>query len=736
MSHSSKSSDKRAALQGSLWTLGGYGASQVIRLASSLILARLLFPEAFGLMALVNVFMQGLEMLSDVGIGPSIIQTRRGADPRFLRTAWTIQALRGLGLWLIACALARPAAAFFSAADPQAAQLSRLLPVASLVALFGGLGSTALFTLNRRLEMRKLTAVTLVPQVVTLAASAAWALADRSVWAIVAGGLAGSLVRLGMSHALNDGPRDRFAWDREAAAEIGSFGRWVFLSTVVSFLAGNLDRVVLGRLLSLGELGLYSIGMTFARVATQVATRLTNTVVFPLLSKHQDRPERLLAFAARARAAVLWAGGAICAGFAIFAPVFFEVLYDERYRGAGVISQWLALYIWTWVLNATIDRIPLAMGRPRALFAANLAGSLGMVLAWLGYRLAALPGFVAGMAVSNLAGQVCLQRSIPGGSRGRLARQSLVATLAVAGYTIPLLLALRAAASALPPWAYGVLAGLAASLPILLSAWVVRRMLATPATPPELADLALGVSTRRAPMTVLRERGEDVLIARAAGPDGRSVIVKLWNRRGWRGWLRRVSGTAIAQREWEALRRLRTEGLGVPAPLACFSLTAPGARHTEALVEEDLGACRDATEVYKAMLREGRADEAGAFEEAILHATETMLRRNLLDTDHRLPNFVVRPDGRPVRLDFELARPVRHPRRHRDELGRMVGTFLGSYVFAVQPDAARARAFALRLQERLRLDSATLRVATSRAEQMLERQRREINLDIRVEWPW
>jgi hypothetical protein len=118
------SSAKQTARRGSLWTLGGYGVSQVIRLASSLILARLLFPEAFGLMALVNVFMQGLEMLSDLGIGPGIIQNKRGAEPKFLRTAWTLQIIRGFVLWGITLLLARPVAAFFAARDPLASQLT------------------------------------------------------------------------------------------------------------------------------------------------------------------------------------------------------------------------------------------------------------------------------------------------------------------------------------------------------------------------------------------------------------------------------------------------------------------------------------------------------------------------------------------------------------------------------------------------------------------------------------
>ena len=735
MNAEAKSSAKHTAMKGSLWTLGGYGASQVIRLASNLILAHLLFPAAFGLMALVNVFMQGLEMLSDIGIGPSVIQNKRGTEPKFLRTAWTLQIIRGLILWLVSVALAKPAAHFFAARDPLAEQLTTVLPVAGLMALLGGFASTSLFTLNRKMEMRKLTIVTLGPQVVTLMVSIAWAFIDRSVWAIVAGGLAGSLARLVMSHAINPGPRDRMGWDAEAARELEKFGRWVFASTLVAFLSSNLDRVVLGRLLSLSELGLYSIGMTFARVATQVSTRLTNTVVFPLLSKYQDQPARLMTFALRARAAVLWAGGAVCAGFAIFAPSFFDTLYDNRYAGAGRISQWLSLYVWAWILTATIERIPLALGQPRALFNANVAGAIAIAVAGVGYKIAALPGFIVGYAIAELASFATIVAAIPA-SRGELVRQSAFATAAVAAYALPVLTLLGLLDPQLPKWASVVAHGLFAAAPGLLAAWMVRRMMEERSVSPELQKLAADVSARRAEMAVLRERGTDVLIARTKTADGRAVIVKLWNRRGIRGFLRRFSGTHIARREWDALRLLRKGGLGVPEPIACFTLQDPSARHTDVLIEEDLGACRDATEEYKAMLKEGRLADAADFEEHILRSTEVMLRQGFVDTDHRLPNFVVRPDGLPVRLDFELARRVRNPRREDKDLGLMLGALVGSYIFAVQPDAARAENFARRVAERLAPSAGALRIARERIHSMLQRQKREIGLDTIVEIPW
>src|SRR5438874_5493519 len=109
----SQGSLKSRTLRGSMWTIGGYGLSNVLRVAGNLVLTRLLFPDVFGLMTLVNVFIQGLWMFSDVGIGPAIVQSNRGDDPKFLRTAWTIQCFRGVALWLCASALAWPVARFY-----------------------------------------------------------------------------------------------------------------------------------------------------------------------------------------------------------------------------------------------------------------------------------------------------------------------------------------------------------------------------------------------------------------------------------------------------------------------------------------------------------------------------------------------------------------------------------------------------------------------------------------------
>lgn len=430
---SDQSPDRARAIKGSLWTVGSYGFSQVLRLASNLVLAYLLFPEAFGLMALVNVFLQGLQMFSDVGIGPSIIQNPRGNEPAFLRTAWTIQILRGVILWLGTWVLAGPVAQFYGASDPAALQLAVLLPVAGLTALLGGFTSTGVFILNRDVKLAKVAGMELIPQVISLVVMVVWAWVHPTVWSLIGGGIAFSVVRLGLSHLWNPGERDRPGWDREAVGELVRFGRWVFLSTVVTFFAINFDRILLGKLLSLEELGLYSIGMALAQVPIQVSVRLSALVIFPILSRRQDDPGGLVRACLKARMPVLWLSGAVCVAFALGARWFFEVLYDHRYADAGEICRWLALYCWIQVLVSSMDRIPLALGKPRILLVTNLIVTGLVLLAVGGYRVAALPGFIVGLVLAQSAAHIYLIGTLPAG-RSAMAGQSVAFTAGFAAY--------------------------------------------------------------------------------------------------------------------------------------------------------------------------------------------------------------------------------------------------------------------------------------------------------------
>lgn len=136
------------ALRGSVFMVMEYVFSMNIRLASNLILTRLLFPEIFGLMAIVQVFMQGLVMFSDLGIRISIIQHKQGGDPKYFNTVWTIQVIRGIILFSITWAIAWPLSIFYDIPI-----LAKLLPITGITALIAGFYPTKLALANKNLTL-------------------------------------------------------------------------------------------------------------------------------------------------------------------------------------------------------------------------------------------------------------------------------------------------------------------------------------------------------------------------------------------------------------------------------------------------------------------------------------------------------------------------------------------------------------------------------------------------------
>lgn len=395
------------AIRGSLWTLGGYAVAQVLRLASNLVLTRLLFPEVFGQMALVFIFIQGLQMFSDVGTGPAIVQHPRGDEASFLNTAWTIQVGRGVALWLASWAIAWPVSAFYR--DPL---LAWLVPAAGLTALAAGFESTAMHTLQRHLKLERLTLLDIAAQVVGIATTVGGALLVRqlrgpqdpsAVWAIVGGSVVASVVRTVLSHTWLPGVRNRFHLDRSATAHLFRFGRWIFVSTLLTFLAGQSDRLVFGKTIPLALFGVYSIAAMLASLPTQAVLKLGGAVVFPAYSRLAQREDFPRLFWS-VRLPMLLGGAAIVSALVAAGPFLVRALYDRRYVEAGWILQYLSAAAWFQILECTNGAALLARGHVKWVAAGSAAKVAGMAIAIpVGFRLGGFPGAMAGLVAAELA---------------------------------------------------------------------------------------------------------------------------------------------------------------------------------------------------------------------------------------------------------------------------------------------------------------------------------------------
>jgi O-antigen/teichoic acid export membrane protein len=379
---------KRAALRGSAWTMAGYGASQVLRFLSNVAFTWLLYKEAFALMMIVNATVQGLQMFSDVGIGPSVVQHPRGDDRRFLGTAFTLQVLRGVLLAAICLGLTWPIAAHYADKDPTQ-DLVRLLPLAALSVLIGGFCSTRLFTASRHLALGRVTMIDLAAQVVGVGTTIVYAFWHRDVLALVLGSVTAAITKLVLSHTVLPGPRDTFAWDRTAAPAILSFGGWIFVSTVASFFAMQLDRFVFPDRFTLDESGDYNLAANIALMVPSVVGSLQLAVVFPLYSRVLAEGRHVGPYVAKVKGAVFAVAGLLIAWAIAGGQPFVSLVYDQRWQAAGWMVAVLSIGAWFQIVESLYGAALLARGKAQWVALANGVKPVVFVL-WI---------LVAGQAV-------------------------------------------------------------------------------------------------------------------------------------------------------------------------------------------------------------------------------------------------------------------------------------------------------------------------------------------------
>jgi O-antigen/teichoic acid export membrane protein len=390
---------RKLVIRGSALEMIGYGSAQIIRFASNLVLSRLLFPEAFGLSALVAIMNQGLIMLSDVGLPTVIVQSPRGDEVRFLNTAFTWQAVRSVLLYVAAVVLAWPMAYLFH--EPE---LKLLIPVGSMSVLFLGIRSTAYFTLRRQLRLGPLLVLELASQLGAVLLMIPWAIHAPSVWTLIGGMVMSSVVTALGSHLIKVGYRNRFEWDKDSAKDMLEFGKWIAGSSMLTFASQQGDRLLLGRFMGAGMLGVYSIAVFLSAALGEAITRITTGVFFPAYSRvNNEDPGRLQQVFYRTRLAtdalILPALG----GLAVLGPFVVQLLYDERYQAAGWMLRVLSIRVALACMVSPLQFCLFALGHARYGFYLNLARVITLAIGVpVGFHFAGVPGLVWAVAVSEI----------------------------------------------------------------------------------------------------------------------------------------------------------------------------------------------------------------------------------------------------------------------------------------------------------------------------------------------
>ncbi|MHA1380610.1 MAG: lipopolysaccharide biosynthesis protein [Candidatus Helarchaeota archaeon] len=277
---------KEKIIKAGFWVFSLRIINRVFQLARTIVLARLLSPNDFGLFGIALLALSALDIFSQTGFRQALIQ-KKEETKSYLNTAWTVGIIRGLLIAAILFFIAPFVATFF---ETPAAEL--ILKVIGIAIILQSFTNIAVIYFEKELKFHKYFIYQFAGTItdVTIAISAAILL--RSVWALVFGLLAGNLVRCIVSYAV-DSYRPRFQFNKGQAKELFGFGKWILFSSILTFLITQGDDIFVGKLLGITMLGFYQMAYRISNLPATEITHVISQVTFPAYSKLQDNLPKL-----------------------------------------------------------------------------------------------------------------------------------------------------------------------------------------------------------------------------------------------------------------------------------------------------------------------------------------------------------------------------------------------------------------------------------------------------------
>lgn len=341
---------------GAVWALLQKALERGLGLVSTLILARLLVPEDFGLVAIATSFVALLELLRMFGFDMALIQLRQ-VTRSHMDTAWTFAAVLGLGIAAMVALLAPLAADFYG--DPR---LAPVLWALALSAAFSGLESNGPVLLRRELQWRKDFIFQTVRKLAAVAFTIPLAFLWRNYWALVVGAVMGRFASLVASYLISP-QRPRFSL--AARADLWSFSKWVFINNILLFLQQRLPNLIMGRLSSAASVGYFGMARDIGTIPTMELVMPINRAAFPGYAKIAHDPERL-------RSGFLKMLGAIAllvlpagVGVALTSELIVRVFLGDKWLPSVPAMQVLSMFGAMYGLQSNANAAYLALGRAR-----------------------------------------------------------------------------------------------------------------------------------------------------------------------------------------------------------------------------------------------------------------------------------------------------------------------------------------------------------------------------------
>ena len=354
----------REVHSGVRWIGAGIAMTHIARFVTTAVLARLLAPELFGLVAMAAVTVQILGVLRQVGLVDAFVQRQFASEAEERSAAATMFGITLTlnGLLFVVIFFAAPwVASFF-----QTEGVTPVLRCLGAGLLIDALAAVPRGILRKRLAFDTIASATIAASLTQAAVAIPAALAGFEAWSLVAGQLASQLVS-GSLVFVRAGWRPSLAGSREHAGALFSFGKFMWGFGILSAVGDSLDRVVIGRILGPASLGAYSVAYNLSRLPHVLMSNLVNQVSFPAFSKLQENREALQRAFLKAVLHVAILAIPVGFGIAALAEDLILIVYGDRWEASIPVIEILAFYGAALAVAAPAGPVFQATGRPHVL---------------------------------------------------------------------------------------------------------------------------------------------------------------------------------------------------------------------------------------------------------------------------------------------------------------------------------------------------------------------------------
>lgn len=351
------------------WIGVSLAVTQAVRFLTTAVLARLLTPEIFGLVAMAHVAITLIGVIREVGVGAAFIQ-RQDRDPEDAANAANTTFLLSLvvnGVLFLLAWFAAPLVVRFFEADG----LQAVLRAMFAVFLIDAFDTTPTMILQKRLQFERHAAGSILACAVNAGVAIGMAFAGFGVWSLVAGQLSSRAARAVLVFALARF-RPRLTFDRAIAGELFAYGRYLWAFAVLSAVGGSLDRLILGRWLGAATLGIYDMALNLSNLPASHISGLVNQLTFPSFARIQGDPAALRRALHKTIRHVSLLSVPLAFGMLAVANDLILTVYGEKWADAVPVIQVLAFYGLSLSIASITGPVLKAIGRPQILLYSSI----------------------------------------------------------------------------------------------------------------------------------------------------------------------------------------------------------------------------------------------------------------------------------------------------------------------------------------------------------------------------